>query len=120
MAAIHFDTHKFIRILTEAGVSEAHAEALMEATRGAMQEIEDAKERERLRPLRLVSRAEARKFLVERLGADGQLDFEGVAEIGPSFADEIFRVFQAEHPVRIRWINANEVVERMIRRALAI
>ena len=38
MSQIFFDTHKFVRTLTEAGFPEAQAEALMEATRYALQE----------------------------------------------------------------------------------
>lgn len=38
MSQIFFDTHTFVRTLTEAGFPEVQAEALMEATRYALQE----------------------------------------------------------------------------------
>ena len=38
MAAITFDTHKFVRRLTAVGVSEAQAEALSDAVREAQSE----------------------------------------------------------------------------------
>lgn len=40
MASITFDTHKFIRRLREAGVSESQAEAMAEALRDAQGEAE--------------------------------------------------------------------------------
>jgi len=47
------------------------------------------------------------------------LDFQGVQSIGPSFADEIFRVWQRVHPeVKITPIKANEQVAGMIKKAL--
>lgn len=46
------------------------------------------------------------------------LDFKDVDNIGPAFADEIFRVFATSHPeVHLTVINAKENVARMIRRA---
>ena len=42
MAAITFDTHKFIRRLREAGISEEQAEAIAEAFRDAHLEAEVA------------------------------------------------------------------------------
>ncbi|HVW82829.1 MAG TPA: DUF4325 domain-containing protein [Candidatus Paceibacterota bacterium] len=48
------------------------------------------------------------------------LDFRGVKEVGQAFVDEIFRVFQNEHPsIRIAYANANPDVEAMIKRGLA-
>jgi hypothetical protein len=48
------------------------------------------------------------------------LDVTEVDDIGPAFADEIFRVFANEPPqVRITSLNANASVSRMIRRATA-
>ncbi|MEK6324550.1 MAG: DUF4325 domain-containing protein [Acidobacteriota bacterium] len=48
------------------------------------------------------------------------LDFEGVAEIGQAFADELFRVFAAAHPdVRLTPINTSPAVANMVRRALS-
>lgn len=64
-----------------------------------------------------VSRSQAKRLLVrfERF-ENIVLDFDHVAEIGQGFADEIFRVFQTQHPnSEIVYINANSKVERMIR-----
>lgn len=48
------------------------------------------------------------------------LDFEGVAEIGQAFADELFRVFAGAHPdVRLTPINTSPAVANMVRRALS-
>jgi anti-sigma regulatory factor (Ser/Thr protein kinase) len=66
----------------------------------------------------LVSRSQAKR-VVARLDRfkEAILDFEGVTSIGQAFADEIFRVFQSEHPdVNITWVNANEEVSSMIGR----
>lgn len=68
-----------------------------------------------------ISRSQAKRLLVrfERF-REVILDFKDVPQIGPSFADEVFRVFQASHPqTRIRYINASDSVEMMIQRALA-
>lgn len=46
------------------------------------------------------------------------LDFEGVAEIGQAFADELFRVFAAEHPkIELAPIKMSAAVEQMVKRA---
>lgn len=43
------------------------------------------------------------------------LDFAGITIIGQAFADEIFCIFQREHPsIRILSINSNADVEKMI------
>jgi len=48
------------------------------------------------------------------------LDFEGVDTVGQAFADEIFRVYQNNHPdKRIEYKNANDNVLFMIKRALS-
>jgi len=68
-----------------------------------------------------VSRSQAKRLLhsLERF-REVVLDFSGVAGVGQAFADEIFRVFHAEHPgIRIEPINMSENVEFMVRRALA-
>ncbi|MDR0426379.1 MAG: DUF4325 domain-containing protein [Clostridiales bacterium] len=45
------------------------------------------------------------------------LDFDGVAEIGQAFADELFRVFQNEHPrLQLTYINCVPDVANMIGR----
>lgn len=48
------------------------------------------------------------------------LDFEGVAEIGQAFADELFRVFATAHPeVRLTPVNTSEAVASMVRRVMS-
>jgi anti-sigma regulatory factor (Ser/Thr protein kinase) len=68
----------------------------------------------------LVSRSQAKRLLgrLEQF-TTVILDFEGVNEIGPAFADEIFRVFARTHPsIRVIPVNANDNVNRMILRTL--
>lgn len=68
----------------------------------------------------LVSRSQAKRVMarLNRFKAI-VLDFKGVKKIGAAFADEMFRVFRAEHPqITVTSINANDEVTRMIRRAL--
>jgi len=63
-----------------------------------------------------VSRSEAKRLVsgLEKF-SEVVLDFTDVTSIGQGFADEIFRVFQVEHPhIRIRSIHANPVVQQMI------
>jgi len=67
----------------------------------------------------LVSRSKAKR-LVNRFGKfkEVMLDFTGVESIGQAFADEVFRVFAKAHPdVHMSVVNANENIEKMIRRA---
>jgi hypothetical protein len=69
----------------------------------------------------LVSRSQARRILArfDRF-KEADLDFSGVESIGQGFADEIFRVFAAEHPeFKLIAHNADEQVNQMIGRALA-
>jgi hypothetical protein len=64
----------------------------------------------------LVSRSQAKRVLarVDRF-AEVLLDFQGVPDIGPAFADEIFRVFRNAHPdISIRTVRANDRVNHMI------
>jgi anti-sigma regulatory factor (Ser/Thr protein kinase) len=66
----------------------------------------------------LVSRSQAKRVMarVQRF-QQVVLDFIGISRIGQAFADEIFRVFQLEHPeVTIIVINDNPEVQRMIAR----
>ena len=68
----------------------------------------------------LISRSQA-KFVARRFERCRHvvLDFEGVAEIGQAFADELFRVFAAAHPeVRLISANTTPAVAQMISRAL--
>jgi hypothetical protein len=70
----------------------------------------------------LISRSQAKRLLMRfEKFKEIVLDFDKVKSIGQAFADEIFRVFQSEHPsVRLIPINANEEVTRMIQRALEV
>jgi len=68
----------------------------------------------------LVSRSEARRLLT---GLDKfqhvELDFADVRIIGQGFADEVFRVFQKEHPeISIEYENAEAAVRSMINHVL--
>lgn len=68
---------------------------------------------------KLVSRSQAKRVMarLERF-KEVVLDFEGIEEIGPAFADQIFRVFPSEHPeTHLTPINTTDEVLRMIRRA---
>jgi anti-sigma regulatory factor (Ser/Thr protein kinase) len=69
----------------------------------------------------LVSRSQAKRLITrfERF-REIVLDFSGIDVIGQAFADELFRVFGLDHPsVHIRYVFANEQVEKMILRAMA-
>ncbi len=69
----------------------------------------------------LVSRSQAKRLLarVEKFRTV-MLDFKDVPAIGQAFADEIFRVFEDQHPeTRLVPINHSEEIGRMIRRARA-
>ncbi len=68
----------------------------------------------------LVSRSQAKRLIArfERF-KEVILDFKGVVTVGQAFSDEVFRVFRESHPqVNLLYVNANEEVERMIRRVL--
>lgn len=70
---------------------------------------------------RLISRSQAKRLIVrfDRFKAV-VLDFEDVDGIGQAFADEVFRVFQNQHPdIELVPINANEDVMRMVKRAIS-
>lgn len=67
----------------------------------------------------LVARSQAKRLLlrVDQF-KEVWLDFKDISTIGQAFADEIFRVFQREHPdLVIISINANDEVLKMIMRA---
>jgi len=66
-----------------------------------------------------VSRSQARRILagLEKFKKI-ILDFHQVPNVGQAFADEIFRVFQNQHPdISIESINMNETVRFMVKRA---
>ena len=68
---------------------------------------------------KLVSRSQAKRLLarVDKFKVV-VFDFAGIEEIGQAFADEVFRVFQRQHPeIELIPLNANSDVDRMIRRA---
>lgn len=69
----------------------------------------------------LVSRSQARRLLVRLHEFEHiRLDFKKIDMIGQAFADEIFRVYARKNlQIEITFINANQQVERMIRRARA-
>ena len=63
-----------------------------------------------------ISRSEARRLL-HRLDKFEKiiLDFEGINSIGQGFADQVFRVFQQQHPdLIIKSINTNDAVDAML------
>ena len=67
----------------------------------------------------LVSRSQAKRLLArfDRF-REVLLDSKNVETIGQAFADEIFRVFPAQNPqVQLVWVNANQQIAKMIRRA---
>jgi len=70
---------------------------------------------------RFVSRSEAKRLTegLERF-AKAIIDFNGVTEVGQGFVDQVFRVWQKEHPeVEIEPINMNSAVSFMVARGLA-
>jgi len=66
----------------------------------------------------LVSRSQARRLLARGdQFREIHLDFRGLEVIGPAFADEVFRVYQREHPrISLSWDNATDEVTKMIRK----
>lgn len=70
---------------------------------------------------KLISRSQAKRLLARiELFKKVIFDFEDVDVIGQAFADEIFRVFAAEHPeIELESANTNEAVKQMITRAIA-
>ena len=68
---------------------------------------------------KLVSRSQAKRLVVRfDQFKTVILDFEDVNSVGQAFADEVFRVFQKQHPdLELSFVNANTSVTRMIERA---
>lgn len=70
----------------------------------------------------LVSRSQAKRMLarVEKFRIV-ILDFADVDRIGQAFADEVFRVYNNQHPdIQLHFINVDPEVEKMIIRSLAV
>lgn len=70
---------------------------------------------------RLISRSQAKR-ICKRLEQFTHitLDFKKVEAVGQGFVDQLFRIFQREHPnIKITYINANNNVDFMIKRGLA-
>lgn len=70
---------------------------------------------------RFVSRSQAKRILV---GLDKFnhiiLDFRGIKAVGQAFVDEVFRIFQDQHPaITIDSVGTNEEVQFMIQRGIA-
>ncbi|MEX2406368.1 MAG: DUF4325 domain-containing protein [Actinomycetota bacterium] len=67
-----------------------------------------------------VSRSEAKRVATRLERFDHVIvDFEGVNEVGQGFVDELFRVWQREHPdVTLTPVNMRPAVEQMVRRGL--
>jgi hypothetical protein len=67
----------------------------------------------------LISRSQAKRLLARvELFKTVLFDFTGVPTIGQAFADEIFRVFQLQHPnIELVPMHANSEIKRMIERA---
>lgn len=67
----------------------------------------------------LISRSQAKRLLVRIEKFQKVLfDFQGIENIGPAFADEIFRVFARQHPeIELVPINTCSKTEKMIARA---
>jgi len=66
-----------------------------------------------------ILRAQAR-WVVSRLElfATAELDFEGVEDVGPSFIDEVFRVYATAHPeVTLEPRKANPRIEKLLKSA---
>ncbi len=43
-------------------------------------------------------------------------DFSGITQIGPAFADEVFRIFARKYPdVQLSYIHATKEIEKMIK-----
>jgi anti-sigma regulatory factor (Ser/Thr protein kinase) len=68
----------------------------------------------------LVSRSQAKRILARfEEFSEVLLDFQDVEEIGPAFADEIFRVFRNQHPeIKIIAIRTEPDVQNTIDRAM--
>lgn len=68
----------------------------------------------------LISRSQAKRVLANLEKFDVVLlDFTDIKLIGQGFADEVFRVYQNKNTnMNIQYINANDDIEFMIKRAI--
>jgi hypothetical protein len=69
---------------------------------------------------RLVSRSQAKRVLAQLdLFEEITFDFKAVTIVGQGFVDQLFRVFQQQHPnICLHYVNANDDVTFMIERGL--
>lgn len=69
----------------------------------------------------LISRSQARAITLHLdQFSTVTLDFSGIDTVGQGFVDQVFRVWQEEHPeITLEYINANDDVEFMIERGIA-
>lgn len=68
---------------------------------------------------KLISRSQAKRVVTgwEKFKFV-KLDFSGITTIGQAFIDEIFRVWQGQHPnIRIDYTNASDMIKAFIKRA---
>jgi hypothetical protein len=66
----------------------------------------------------LLSRAQARRLCAGF--RELRLDFTGITQVGPAFADELFRVYVLEHPdLVLEPVAMNPAVEQAVRQAQA-
>ena len=69
-----------------------------------------------------VSRSQAKRLMMglEKFKTI-MLDFKTVSSVGQAFVDEVFRVFQNEHPdISITYVHANDDVDSMIKRGTKV
>jgi hypothetical protein len=68
----------------------------------------------------LVSRSQAKRILLRlEKFTEVMFDFKNVENIGPAFADELFRVSKIKYPkLKINYCNAGKLVEIFIKKAL--
>ena len=67
---------------------------------------------------RLISRSQAKRVAAQlEWFKEVTFDFKGITAVGQGFVDQLFRVFQQQHPgIKLRYIHANEDVTYMIQR----
>jgi len=120
-AVVSCDWREGTRVLFE--LAEDHSDRLEDLFARYTRNFEFAVTRYRIKLLelgvRFVSRSEAKRLMrgLERF-QEVILDFAGVEGIGQGFADEVFRVWDRDHPeVRLLTENMNQAVSFMVERA---